>query len=138
VGFPRLTLVAVGLAFVVVGLLFLANPVAMADWFSLRLGPRDHVEIRAVPGGLRLGLGVFFLVASRRDRWTRAALGSVILGGLGLAFGRAVGMVIERQFDRVQLGMLGLEVGTVVVAFAAFNQARATFLASRNERRRME
>ncbi len=137
-GFPRLTLATVGVLFVVVGLAFLANPVDMAAFLSLRLGTRDHIEIRAVEGGLRLGLGIFFLVASRRDRWIRAALGSVILGGLGLAFGRAIGMVVERQFDGVQLGVLGLELGTAVVAAAAFKHARAAFLASRNERRRMD
>lgn len=137
-GFSRLTLRTVGLVFVVVGLAFLVNPVEMAGFLSLRLGTRDHVEIRAIEGGLRLGLGGFFLVASWRDRWIRAALGAMILGGLGLAFGRAVGMVIERQFDRVQFGVLGLELGTAVVAFAAFNHAAAAFLASRNERRRME
>ena len=137
-GFCRLTLGIVGLVFVVVGLAFLVNPVEMAGFLSLRLGSRDHVEIRAVEGGLRLGLGGFLLVASRRDRWIRAALGSVILSGCGLAFGRAVGMVLERQFDRVQFGVLGLELGAAVVAFAAFNHARAAFEASRNERRRME
>ncbi len=133
-----MTLGTVGLVFVAVGLAFLVNPVETAGFFLLKLGSRDRVEIRAVEGGLRLGLGVFFLVASRRDRWLRAALGSMILAGLGLAFGRAAGMVIERQFDRVHFGVLGLELGAAAVAYAAFNHAGAAFLVSRNERRRLE
>ena len=136
--FPRATLVVAGLTFVALGLGFLVDPRGMGSFASLRLIQSSLVEIRAVNGGLELGLGIFFLVANARQRWIRAGLGGVILGCAGLAFGRAAGMLIEGRYDQVHVGFLALELVGVAIAFAAFFRAGAVYDASRIDRRRME
>ena len=136
--FPRLTLAVAGTVFVAIGLAFLLNPIGIARIVSLQLTGSGPVAIRAVDGGLQLGLGIFFWVATMRERWTRAGLGAVILTCGGLAFGRAVGMMIEGRFDRVHTGFIGLELLGVAVGAAAFGRARAVYEASSLERRRLE
>ena len=135
--FPRLTLAVAGTVFVAIGLAFLLNPIGIARIVSLQLTGSGPVAVRAVDGGLQLGLGIFFWVATVRERWTRAGLGAVILTCGGLAFGRAVGMMIE-GFDRVHTGFMGLELFGVAVGSAAFGRARAVYEASTIERRRLE
>lgn len=136
--FPRLTLAVAGTVFVAIGLAFLLNPIGIARIVSLQLTGSGPVAVRAVDGGLQLGLGIFFWVATVRERWTRAGLGAVILTCGGLAFGRAVGMMIEGRFDRVHTGFMGLELFGVAVGSAAFGRARAVYEASTIERRRLE
>ena len=136
--FPRVTLVVAGMTFVALGLGFLVDPRGMGSFASLRLTQSSLVEIRAVNGGLELGLGIFFLTASARQRWIRAGLGTLILSCAGLAFGRAAGMVAERRFDRVHLGFMAVELVLAAVALAAFVRAGAVYDASRLDRRRRE
>ena len=134
--FPRLTLAVAGVIYVAIGLAFLVNPQAMAEFVLLRPAGPSLVAIRAVDGGLELGLGVFFLVAGMRERWTRAGLGGVILGCGGLALGRGIGMLLEGRLTSVHAGFMGLELLGVAVGTAAFGRARAAFEASRIDRRR--
>ena len=136
--FPRLTLAVAGTVFVAIGLAFLLNPLGMAVLVSQQQTGPSQVAMRAVDGGLQLGLGIFFWVATMRERWTRAGLGAVILTCGGLAFGRAVGMLIEGRVDRVHTGFMGLELFGVAVGAAAFSRARAVYEASSIERRRLE
>ncbi len=104
----------------------------------LRSKGLNPVSIRAVDGGLQLGLGVFFLVASTRPRWIRAGLGAAMLSGGGLAFGRIVGMWKEQLYEREQLAFVAFEALIVLAALAAFVRARAVFEASLADRRRTE
>ncbi len=136
--FPRITLAVAGLVFVALGLAFLIDPRGASRFVSLQPAGSSQVAIRAVDGGLQLGLGIFFLVANVRERWIRAGLGAVILACSGLAFGRAAGMMMEGLYDRVHTGFLTLELFGVAVGFAAFARAGAVYDASRNDRRRME
>ncbi len=136
--FPRITLAVAGLVFVALGLAFLIDPRDASRFVSLQPAGSSQVAIQAVDGGLQLGLGIFFLVANVRERWIRAGLGAVTLACGGLAFGRAVGMTMEGQYDRVQTGFLTLELFGVAVGLAAFVRARSVYDASRISRRRME
>lgn len=136
--FPRVTLVVTGLVFVGLGLWFLIDPRGASRFVSLQPAGSSQVAIRAVDGGLQLGLGIFFLVANARARWIRAGLGTVILACGGLAFGRAAGMMMEGHYDRVHTGFVAAELFGVAVGCAAFVRARAVYDASRSDRRRME
>lgn len=136
--FPRAVLVVVGLIFVALGVAFLLNAQSAANALLLRSAGLNRVSIRAVDGGLQLGLGVFFLVANARERWIRAGLGAVMLTCGGLVVGRTVGMLKEGQFDQTQIAFVAGELLAVVIAWAAFVQARAIWEAVRTERRRMD
>ena len=116
--FPRAVLVVVGLIFIALGVAFLLNAQSAANLVFLRSTGINRVSIRAVDGGLQLGLGVFFLVANARERWIRAGLGAVMLTCGGLAFGRTVGMLKEGQFDRAQIAFVAGELFAVVIAWA--------------------
>ena len=51
------------------------------------------VEIRALYGGLELGIGLFFLLALNRPKWVRATLVAQVCLVGGLALGRIFGLV---------------------------------------------
>ncbi len=128
----------VGVIFVALGVAFLLNAQGAANAMHLRSAGLNRVSIRAVEGGLQLGLGVFFLVANARERWIRAGLGAVMLTCGGLAFGRMVGMVKEGQFERAQIAFVAGELFAVVIAWVAFERVGAMWEAIRAERRRTE
>ena len=68
----RITLVLSGLAFALAGLAFLAAPAAMTGNVGVELtSVTADNDIRAVYGGLEIGLGIFFLVCLRRPEWFR-------------------------------------------------------------------
>ena len=52
------------------------------------------VEVRAMYGGLQLGIGLFFLLALNRPKWVRAALVAQVCLVSGLALGRIFGLVV--------------------------------------------
>lgn len=58
------------------------------------LSRSGEVEIRAVYGGLQIGLGLFFLLAFNRPRWARAGLVVQICSVGGLAIGRIFGLLV--------------------------------------------
>lgn len=129
--FPRISLALTGIVFFGFGLAFLIDPVYMGDMVDLGVkGQRKAIEIRAMYGGLEIGLGMFFLVATLRIRWIRAALGAQVATFAGLALARLVGMVISGR-DNLMLTLAAIEIGGALMGWIAFRRAGAAFMAGR-------
>lgn len=136
---PRVVLVLTGVVFLSLGLLFLADPVGTIALVGIGVdNARAGIEVRAMYGGLELGLGAFFLVAAVRERWIRAGLGAQILSLGGLALGRAVGLALDGQPDRLMLGLLLAELAGAGIGVTAFRHAREYLVNNRFERRSLD
>lgn len=137
--FPRVVLWLSGAGFLAFGLLFLVDPAGTIDTVGIRLDSAVSViEIRAMYGGLEIGLGVFFFVAAFRERWVRAGLGAQILTMGGLAAGRGIGMLAAGQADRLMVLYLAVEIGAAVIGVLAFRHAKLVLINNRFERRRVD
>lgn len=93
--FSRAVLVGLALPFLGIGLVFLAAPNALAPQLGLALSGAlaDH-DVRAVYGGLQIGVGLFLLRAGLTARAIAPALEAAALVYAGLAAARGVGWVV--------------------------------------------
>jgi hypothetical protein len=125
---PRTSLGLAGVTFVGVGLAFLIDPDRLSSIVEIEARrPRASIELRAMYGGFELGLGVFFLVAAARSRWTRAALAAQVLTLSGLALGRLWGMFVTNT-DRLMLLFAAIDIGGAVVGAIAFRAAKSALM----------
>jgi hypothetical protein len=130
--FPRVVLTTGGLAFIALGTAWLVDPNTMGRTARLvieRAGAA--VELRAVQGGLRIGVGLFLLVASFRPRWARAALGAMFLILTATAAGRLIGISLSIASDRLQLLYASIELITAAISLVCFRRVKAMLLNSR-------
>ncbi|MCC7132515.1 MAG: DUF4345 family protein [Gemmatimonadales bacterium] len=137
--FPRVVLGLTGAVFVTLGLGFLVAPEGLLGLMKIQVSPeRALLEIRAMYGGLELGLGVFFIVAVFRERWIRAALGAqfLVLGGMGST--RLLALLFAGRSDRLMVAFAVAEVIGAVLGIGAFGQARRILVNNRFERRRVD
>ena len=137
--FPRVVLGLTGAVFVTLGLGFLVAPEGLLGLMKIQVSPeRALLEIRAMYGGLELGLGVFFIVAVFRERWIRAALGAqfLVLGGMGST--RLLALLFAGSSDRLMVAFAVAEVIGAVLGIGAFGQARRILVNNRFERRRVD
>lgn len=84
---------AIGFAGFGIALLIFPNLIGMVG--IKELTNSGLVEIRALYGGLKLGIGLFFLLALNRPQWVRAALVAQVCLVSGLALGRIFGLVVS-------------------------------------------
>jgi len=86
----------VAILFVGLGIWLLLQPRAVEDLYPMRLdGPMAVSEIRAVFGGLMLGVGAAVLWLDRiARRWVDAGIVIVLVFG-GLLLARVAGLVVE-------------------------------------------
>ena len=92
--FPPLVLILNGIIFTALGLWSLWLPEAIAESVSLELPASDsRIEISAMYGGLELIFGLYFLYAAFQRKTMREGLKVGIFLCLGLAMGRAIGLV---------------------------------------------
>jgi hypothetical protein len=131
--FPRVSLTIAGLALLGLGTAWLISPEAMGQTARLAIErPVNVVELRAVYGGSRLGLGLFFLIASFRPRWARAALGAqfLVLGATGVA--RLIGLMLAAGgTSRLELLYASIELTASIIGLVGFRQVKALLLNSR-------
>ena len=91
----RAYLAFLALVFLGLGVWFLLDPGAGA---LVGLTPSEgtgRAELRAMYGGLDLGIGAFLAWGAIRASWARPALALGALALLGLACGRAVGIALD-------------------------------------------
>lgn len=92
----RGALVLLALTFVGFGLAFAIAPVAMATLVELEVPTATaRTDVRAVYGGLELGLGAFLLWCARRRESVRTGLIAALLAFAALAGVRVVGIAVE-------------------------------------------
>ena len=113
------TLLLVAVGYGAAGVWFFAAPEAVGPLGLQLQGASGPAEIRAMYGGLQLGLGLYFLVALRRPSWERPALQVALFTVAGLGLGRAAGVLMSRAFTPLLLGLVALEfAGAILCALA--------------------
>lgn len=118
--FARLVLALGALGFLGFGLAFYARPVPLGEYVQLGVGsPVAIVEVRAMYGGLELGIGVLLAACVLRPGWCQLGLlaAALCLGGLG--GGRASAMLLGGVGD-VHRGLVAFELSGATLAAATF------------------
>ncbi|MEZ6187566.1 MAG: DUF4345 family protein [Planctomycetota bacterium] len=115
----RCLLAATGLIYLYLGAVFVLWPVGWAQKIGFTLDADGVVEIRAVYGGLELGLGVFFLVAALRREWVGVGLWALCLTFAGLAVCRALGLALAEGPGPMPWKLFAVEASETVLSAAA-------------------
>jgi len=122
--FERVVL-ALNAAFVLFsGVSCLFGPASLAQQAGLSVVPRALTEIRAIYGGLNIGLGSFLIWCLRHRELTFAGLLAVAFGVGGVGVARVFGMLMDRDPTAFHLMNLAIEVTTVSVVAVALSRQR--------------
>jgi hypothetical protein len=115
-----------GVIFVLLGLGFLFDPMGMAATISLEpTSAAGMAELRAVYGGLELGLGGFFLLALRWERLQESALWLLLIAYGGISVGRMGGVLLDQPSDSMTYQLLAIEIVGAALAGAALWRRRS-------------
>ncbi|MGH9201069.1 MAG: DUF4345 domain-containing protein [Vicinamibacterales bacterium] len=113
----RLVLVIIGMSFFGFGAAFLAYPGDMASVVSIALvNASARTDVRAVYGGMELGIGVFFLTCAMRRDFVRVGLFAAACVLVAMATSRFVGLLLDGFWQPLQLFVMLLEAGGGFVA----------------------
>lgn len=115
----RALLVATGAIYLALGAVFVVKPVEWAQKIGFTLDADGVIEIRAVYGGLELGLGVFFLVAGLRREWVGVGLWGLFLTFAGIALCRTLGLALAESAGSMPWRLFAVEVTGTVLSGAA-------------------
>ena len=93
-GFPRIVLGVTGVVFVTLGLVFFSSPPFLASLLGIEFGTVDAMnDIRAIYGGLEIGVGFFILYCARQPQLvplglvaSTLAFGCMVLARFGSFF----------------------------------------------------
>jgi len=110
--FPSLLLAVAGLGFLGFGLWLIVDPAGgLAVVGIAAANPAGLIELRALYGGLELGLAVFFLLCAMRPDWRRSGLWAVLLGNGGIGLTRLAGIALSGVFTPFFAAALVWELG---------------------------
>jgi len=123
---PRLILALSALAFLAFGLAFLVSPAPMAALVHITvLSPTAHTEIRAMYGGLEIGLGVVLLTLLGRQDHVVVGLRVALFAFAGMALGRLAGLVVDGVWQPVMWLLLAIEVAAAALVVWALRSMPA-------------
>jgi hypothetical protein len=105
----RVVVAASGLVFLGIGVLFLLHPTTVALVGLPVKSAKAASDVRAVFGGLELGLGVFLVWAAAWPAWIRAGLAAQVTTFGGLVTGRIMGLAFEGWPGLLSLGLFAAE-----------------------------
>jgi hypothetical protein len=131
VNLPSVFLLLSALTFAAFGVAFLVAPVAMIGLVELGASsPTARAEVRAMYGGLELGIAAFlFACLARRERVAAGLLCSTIaLAGLALARGASI--VLDGPVEPIMYWLAAAEVGGVVMSAVGWRLAVRSAAAS--------
>jgi hypothetical protein len=118
--FARLVLGLSALAFAGIGAAFLLAPEAMAARVGLSLaGATAANDVRAVYGGLQLGVGACLAWLARRPDSLRAGLTLQLFGFGGLAAARFASLLLDGHPGALGLALHGAELVAIALGIAA-------------------
>lgn len=121
----RILALAAGV-YLLAGAAFLIAPDALFALLGQPLAtPAARVDVRAVYGGLQLGVGACLAVAARRPAWVRPGLGLAAAGFGGLAAARIVGVAIDGIDRPVIAALLVAECAGALICGWAYRRAPA-------------
>ena len=115
--FPIVLLTLAGAGFLGFGLWLVVDPAGGLATVGIgALNPAGLIELRALYGGLELGLGVFLLLCARRPDWRRPGLWAVLLGNGGIGAVRLAGIALSGIFTPFFAVALAWELGFAALA----------------------
>jgi hypothetical protein len=118
--FPRGYIGFTGLAFLGLGILFGLRP-ETANYIGIELPTASaRNDVRAVYGGLELGIGLYLLWSLFRTEHLRAAIAFTIAGFACLAGVRGVSLLFDGPHDSTTYTLLATEVAWLVAGVAAW------------------
>jgi hypothetical protein len=122
---PALSLSLAAVAFAGAGLAFLAAPglLVLVDLAPATATARS--DVRAVFGGLELGVGAWLALCARRPAWHGPALVAQALAFGGLAAARLLSLAVDGLPRAVTFALWGPELGGLALALLALRQLRA-------------
>ena len=122
----RVSLALTGIIFGAFGAIFLVYPEFLELTGVVLETASSRAEVRGFYGGMEIGLGAFFLLASRRSAWFRPALVAQVGAFAGMALGRLIGVALEGGVEGGLIwALMGAEsVGAVVGILALIKLGR--------------
>src|SRR5207342_3678885 len=97
--FSMVLLTLAGAGFLAFGVWLILDPAGgLATVGIAALSPAGLIELRALYGGLELGLGAFLLLCALRPDWRRPGLWAVLLGNGGIGLTRLVSIALSGVF----------------------------------------
>ncbi len=113
-----------GLLLTLYGAFLYFDPQYLIDLLELGGGHPARTELRAMYGGLQLGVGVFLLLAAQKDTaYQQMACTVMIACFTGLSTARAAGMLVD-GVDSYNLYACLYEAATVVLAILCHNRLK--------------
>lgn len=116
----RVALITAASAFAGFGAACLIRPKEMLDRVDIRAkSGRGTTELRAMYGGLELGLGAFFAAAAAKPEWRRPALLAQTLGLGTVAGSRLAGILRDHPRGRFMKGLFIAEASMAALSGVA-------------------
>jgi hypothetical protein len=126
----QIALITAASGFAGFGLACLIRPKSMLERVDVRAkSARGTTELRAMYGGLELGLGAFFALAAAKNDWSRPALLAQTLGLGSLAASRLAGIVRDHPRGRLMKALFVAESSAAVLGAVALATKRQHTLA---------
>jgi hypothetical protein len=124
--FPITLLLLAGAGFAAFGMWLVIDPVGgLAAVGISAANPAGVIELRALYGGLELGLGLFLLKCAARPGWRRPGLWAVMLGNGGIGVVRLAAIALTGVFAPFFAYALAWELGFASLAGWALYRSRA-------------
>lgn len=121
----RIALITAASGFAGFGIACLVRPKSMLKRVDVRASSsRGTTELRAMYGGLELGLGVFFAAAAAKPEWSRPALVAQTLGLGALAASRLAGILADHPRGPLMKVLFVAESSAAVLGAAALATPR--------------
>ncbi len=126
----RIALITAAAGFAGFGAACLIRPKSMLDRVDVRAkSARGTTELRAMYGGLELGLGAFFATAAAKPGWSRPALLAQALGLGALAGSRLAGILRDHPRGSLMKALFVAESSAAVLGAVALATGREETLA---------
>lgn len=113
---PQVLVILSALAFGGLGIVFLADPARLAGTVELGTSPFQTIELRAMYGGLELGVAVFLLWCAAAPQRVGLGLWFSLFAYGGLALGRLSGILLSGVEGGPHWGLVAVE--TVAIALS--------------------
>ena len=124
--FPIVLLTLAGLGFLGFGTWLLIDPAGgLATVGIAAQSPAGLIELRALYGGLELGLGCFLLLCANWPEWRRPGLWAVVLGNGGIGLTRLAAIALSGVFTAFFAVALAWELGFTSLALWALSHRDA-------------
>ena len=123
----RIALITAAAGFAGFGAACLIRPKSMLERVDVRSkSARGTTELRAMYGGLELGLGAFFAIAAAKPQWRRPALLAQTLGMGAVAASRLGGILRDHPRGKLMKALFIAESSTAALGAIALARRERT------------